>query len=260
MAKPVLEPQHVTMACQFFDQAAQQMGVPREAFGRLEQTLYIASGQAEMPERDPRQGNRIHMPGLAARPWHDPRDYDLAQLLQASYDDIKAELLALLEMDPEMPLHGQSEVLIKEGQWKEFTFYTGPTRNDGNAERCPRTAAVLDACPLKCALGGAKFSVLAPRTHVEPHSAPNNLRIRFHLGLIIPDGCEIRVKDEVRTWKEGEVLVLDDSFDHEVWNRGDQTRVILLVDSWHPDLTQIEVAALEKLVPYLQAAVVPVAA
>lgn len=37
-------------------------------------------------------------------------------------------------------------------------------------------------------------------------------------------------------WSEGQVLLLDDSFEHAVWNTGSKTRLILIVDVWHPDL------------------------
>jgi aspartate beta-hydroxylase len=96
-------------------------------------------------------------------------------------------------------------------------------------------------------MGSVKFSVAAPRTHIEPHCAPNNLRIRCHLGMIVPEGCEIRVRDQTRSWEEGKCLILDDSFDHEVWNRSDRTRVILLVDFWHQDLTELEIQVINEL-------------
>ena len=32
----------------------------------------------------------------------------------------------------------------------------------------------------------------------------------------------------------------DDSYDHEVWNRTDQNRVLLLIDIWHPDISPHE--------------------
>jgi aspartate beta-hydroxylase len=35
-------------------------------------------------------------------------------------------------------------------------------------------------------------------------------------------------------------LVLDDSYDHEVWNTTSDKRVVLLVDIWHPDITLAE--------------------
>mmetsp|Transcript_18007 Transcript_18007/g.25235 ORF Transcript_18007/g.25235 Transcript_18007/m.25235 type:complete len:100 (+) Transcript_18007:680-979(+) len=35
----------------------------------------------------------------------------------------------------------------------------------------------------------------------------------------------------------GKVLILDDSFDHEVWNESQEERVVLLLDIWHPYLS-----------------------
>ena len=42
------------------------------------------------------------------------------------------------------------------------------------------------------------------------------------------------------TWREGEFFVFDDSFEHEVWHRGDVDRVVLLINFWHPDLPESE--------------------
>ena len=38
--------------------------------------------------------------------------------------------------------------------------------------------------------------------------------------------------------QEGKCLVFDDSFEHEVWHRGASRRVVLLLNIWHPDITQ----------------------
>jgi aspartate beta-hydroxylase len=46
----------------------------------------------------------------------------------------------------------------------------------------------------------------------------------------------MRVADQFVSWTEGEMFVFDDSFDHEVWNESEE-RLILIVDLWHPDLT-----------------------
>ena len=35
---------------------------------------------------------------------------------------------------------------------------------------------------------------------------------------------------------EGEVLLFDDSFEHEVWNMTSHPRVVLICDLWHPQL------------------------
>lgn len=43
-----------------------------------------------------------------------------------------------------------------------------------------------------------------------------------------------------RSWKEGKLLIFDDSFEHEVWHNGTEVRLVLIVDVWHPDLTEEE--------------------
>lgn len=45
--------------------------------------------------------------------------------------------------------------------------------------------------------------------------------------------CGIRIGDQVRAWEEGKCLVFDDAYEHEVWNRTEEERVLLLVDFWH---------------------------
>eukprot|EP00980_Cylindrotheca_fusiformis_P021350 scaffold8235_cov113-Cylindrotheca_fusiformis.AAC.4 len=73
-----------------------------------------------------------------------------------------------------------------------------------------------------------------------------NLRLRVHLPLIVPnqgddsDACGIRVGNQARNWIQDKALVLDDSFNHEVWNRTEENRVLLLVDLWHPDVSLTE--------------------
>jgi tetratricopeptide (TPR) repeat protein len=49
----------------------------------------------------------------------------------------------------------------------------------------------------------------------------------------------IRIGQHVYFWKEGEVLLFDDSFEHEVSNpHRDAERAVLIVDVWHPDLNE----------------------
>lgn len=50
----------------------------------------------------------------------------------------------------------------------------------------------------------------------------------------------MRVGRKLLGWHEGKCLVFDDSFEHEVWNRGDRVRIILLLDVFHPQLAPAE--------------------
>jgi aspartyl/asparaginyl beta-hydroxylase (cupin superfamily) len=62
--------------------------------------------------------------------------------------------------------------------------------------------------------------------------------------LIVPDGCRLRVGAEVRDVRAGEVLLFDDSIEHEAWNDSDAPRAILLFEVWRPELTEAERQAL----------------
>jgi aspartyl/asparaginyl beta-hydroxylase (cupin superfamily) len=54
--------------------------------------------------------------------------------------------------------------------------------------------------------------------------------------------CWIRANGIKRYVKEGECLVFDDSFYHDAANESvNQPRLVLLVDIWHPDLSDEEV-------------------
>jgi len=39
-------------------------------------------------------------------------------------------------------------------------------------------------------------------------------------------------------------LIFDDSFEHEAWNKSNETRVILLFEIWRPEISPDERAAL----------------
>lgn len=62
----------------------------------------------------------------------------------------------------------------------------------------------------------------------------------MHLPLIVPDRCSYRVGFEHRTWKEGELLIFDDTIEHTARNDSDQLRVVLIFDVWNPLLTEAE--------------------
>ena len=48
------------------------------------------------------------------------------------------------------------------------------------------------------------------------------------------DRCRIRVGDAYATWREGESLIFDDTYEHEVWNDTDEDRVVLFLDVVRP--------------------------
>ena len=43
-----------------------------------------------------------------------------------------------------------------------------------------------------------------------------------------------------RVLSEGKLVVIDDSFEQELWYSGSQPAVVLAVHMWHPDLSEVQ--------------------
>ena len=82
------------------------------------------------------------------------------------------------------------------------------------------------------------------RSGVAPHTDGRNFILTSHLGLKVPTGCWIKVGDEKRTWEEGKLTTLDTSFEHSTGNDSDFDRHALIIDFWHPELSEAEKTAL----------------
>ena len=97
-------------------------------------------------------------------------------------------------------------------------FGTGSKGNDNDAPFTKRLLRgnIPDAVSFVEQGGGEViFSCLSPRTHINAHCGPTNLRWTAHLGLIIPDSaedCQVRVGDKWHSWAPGKMLRFDDSY------------------------------------------------
>lgn len=191
---------------------------------------------------NPGQQPEIYYPGLTARPWHDPDAFEWVSILKAGYAEIRNEAIDLFERRrfKRNPISGD----LAEGSWTEVRLISEGLYDETNCAACPNTMRVVERIPGAVAAGLVYFAALEPGAHLRAHFGPHNARLRCHLGLVVPPGCALRVDNETRTWAEGEVLVFDDSFEHEVWNRGSGTRIVLIVDVWHPDLSPAQIVAI----------------
>jgi aspartyl/asparaginyl beta-hydroxylase (cupin superfamily) len=186
-------------------------------------------------------------PGLSARPWYDVSDFGFRRDLEASASLIRSELESVLGAPNGFQTYRQ-DAIVPRGRWAAFYFRVGNTWFDENRELCPRTFRILESVPRLAEI--AVFSALAPGTHLVPHCGAWNCKLTFHLGLVIPGNCALRVGDETRVWESGKLNAFDDTFEHEAWNNSDEERYILLFDVWHPELSDIEVELLEQLRAY----------
>ncbi|KAI5131936.1 aspartate beta-hydroxylase domain-containing protein 1 isoform X2 [Manis pentadactyla] len=133
----------------------------------------------------------------------------------------------------------------------QLLLYQAGQRQPSNCRRCPGTYRALRALRSFMSantFGNAGFSVLLPGAQLEGCCGPTNARVRCHLGLKIPPGCELVVGGEPQCWAEGHCLLMDDSFLHTVTHNGspeDGPRVVFIVDLWHPNVAGAERQALD---------------
>lgn len=169
-------------------------------------------------------------------PYIDPAHLAWGAALQAGWSDIRAELDALREDGVEIPplarISPDHRDVTTDGKWKSFVFEAYGYLVPGNRALCPRTSRLLDEIP---GLVLAMFSIMEPRTFVPLHTGVSKALINVHLGLDIPEGdCGIEVDGTASGWENGKLLVLDDTFPHQVWNQTDRTRVVLLMQIRRP--------------------------
>jgi aspartyl/asparaginyl beta-hydroxylase (cupin superfamily) len=184
----------------------------------------------------PLQRPAFYYPGLDTRTFHDKRQFRWTRDLEAAFPAIRRELDAILR-------RGSGFVKVfdentGEGEWGAFLLNVYGMCVEANAAQCPETMRTLTAIPGLC--GFVCFSAIAPRTHILPHCGLSNVRLRCHLPLKVPRGCRLRVATREVEWREGDSIVFDDSFEHEAWNSSDQSRIVLMFDVLHPNLTSEE--------------------
>jgi aspartyl/asparaginyl beta-hydroxylase (cupin superfamily) len=192
-------------------------------------------------ERDPLQRCEHFIPGLRSMPWWDAKEFSAVSALKECYQVIRSEFLNLL-LCGQLRLHPQSKggprLPISDGDWNIFELISASQPSATSKLLAPRTTQILMNLPEVTTNpnGLAYFSVLSPGVHIATHCGPTNSRIRIHLGLLAPEGAVMRVGNETRPWREGDCIVFDDSWEHEVFNRSEFVRAVLLFDVWHPDM------------------------
>ncbi|TAN02949.1 MAG: tetratricopeptide repeat protein [Rhodanobacteraceae bacterium] len=234
------------------------------SLARVEQGLaiYLEDRPANYP--DPRQYCKFfYVPGLRATPYYERELFPWHAELEQHTDTIRAELRGVLEqpIGVEPFLGTNDNQMLKQqnlldgtrghAEWNSFFFHRHGEVFEQNARRCPRTTEILATLPLVHIRGHAPevlFSILTPGSHILKHHGVTNTRLVTHLPLIIPEDCAISVGGVEHAWQEGRCVTFDDTFEHEAWNRSDKVRAVMILDSWHPDLSEAEREAIALLV------------
>jgi aspartyl/asparaginyl beta-hydroxylase (cupin superfamily) len=193
----------------------------------------------------------------------DASQFEWTQPLEANWKTIRAELDRVMVDRADLPnfqdISEDQKRLSPDDQWKTFFLYGYGYQMKENCARCPETAKLIAQVP---GMSTAFFSILSPGKHIPAHRGPYKGVMRYHLGLIVPEPrqqCRIRVGQDFGVWQEGKSLMFDDSYEHEVWNETDGTRVVLFMDVERPlrfpaSLVNKAAFTLIRLSPFVQRA------
>ena len=232
------------------------------ALTRVDKCLRIYLEDLPPNYPDPRQIPKfLFFPDLPPTTFYDRALFPWYEILESQWLAIRDELNAVLhEPDALAPFLGEHSPEAAKGYlggpdtaaWDAFFFYRHGERFDERHARCPRTSAAIESLPslvrIREHAPEVCFSVLTPGTHILKHRGVTNTRLVTHLPLIIPENCAISVGGEEKAWREGECFSFDDTFEHEAWNRGTRTRVVMLMDVWNPNMTAVECEAVTGLI------------
>ncbi|WNO54477.1 aspartyl/asparaginyl beta-hydroxylase domain-containing protein [Stakelama saccharophila] len=167
----------------------------------------------------------------------DVRDFPWSADLRTNWRAIRDEASQIaLAADAAPPLAAISpdhrDIALSDA-WRSYFLWGYGYGIEENIARCPETARFVESIPN---LNSAFFSILAPGTHIPAHRGVTKGLVTCHLGLMVPrDGdARMRIGNRIVRWAEGETLIYDDTYDHEVWNDTSGTRVVLSIQFKRP--------------------------
>ncbi len=184
------------------------------------------------------------------------RHFPNARLFTANWQAIRDEALAVRGKLERVPLFheimkAQKPISDNDGrEWRMFVMKAYGAEIRGNLQSCPTMASILARCP---EVLSASFSFLAPGKHVPVHRGPFRGVMRFHVGLAMPRtadgrlGATLWVNGTPHLLDNGDCLLWDDTYPHEVMNATDELRIALLLDVWRPNMPA-DMAVLSRLV------------
>jgi aspartate beta-hydroxylase len=120
-----------------------------------------------------------------------------------------------------------------ERDWRVFVLKAYGIGHARHLEACGSTASLLKQAP---EVLSAAFSYMDPNKHIPVHRGPFRGILRFYLVLSMPrlaDGqpaAVLKIADREYALSDGQSLLWDDTFPHEVWNRSSAVRTVLLLD------------------------------
>jgi Aspartyl/Asparaginyl beta-hydroxylase len=175
---------------------------------------------------------------------------EICELLEQNVDMFREEFAGIDPNQYQVDTRDEKAGLTDGRNWTVFPFYDGFGKlQHANARRCPRIAKFLGSHAGVGSIGCmAFFSIMNAGTHVPRHTSELNTRMRYHLGIEVPDrDIHFGIHDQLISWQQDRCIKIDDSYEHEVFQQSDRRRVVFVLDVPHPELLPEEREFLEEI-------------
>lgn len=167
--------------------------------------------------------------------FYNPDDFPAAQIMRDNYEAIKDEVMRYYAEQGHTMESNFTPYNYKEKGWKTITLYSYFFKYPAQCKKLPTLDRIANTIPGMCL---AQISVLEPGTRLKAHFGDTNAIVRNHLGIRIPGTLPdlgLRIRNEQRAWKEGDVMSFSIVNRHYAWNSTDQYRIILMIDFMLPE-------------------------
>jgi hypothetical protein len=209
--------------------------------------------KTENPETRQRPTHAL-CPNLRAKPfWESEDDILLKRLndaLNNHFEIIKKEYEDANKNGSQAKVIGTGKAYLEADSWLNIRLGNLGNYFPKAIELFPETCKLLQTFGRR--IFSAEFIIMEPDTTLPPHTDATNAYLVCHLGLDVPDNCGLQVKDHLIDFHERDVIFFDQSFVHSAWNKGERTRVNLLLTFFHPEISDDECELIFKFIQKLQ--------
>ena len=230
---------------------------------RLQKAIEIMRGERRRdPEatRYPQVPQTFYYPDMPLVDFADPSHYPWREAIEAQTETIlfegralmadPANFLPYMQQTKERP-QGDVHGLLGNPDWRTCYLTDKGQPIPERVALAPVTFSALDQTVPLCRIGtrapSIKYSLLRAHSNIPAHSGMVNCRFVCHLPLMVPEHCGFRVGATTREWSFAELMVFDDSVEHEAWNNSDHDRLVLIFDVWRSELSEEERRQIEAL-------------
>jgi aspartate beta-hydroxylase len=206
-------------------------------------------------ENEQQRPTWLYTPHLPARPfWTREQCGRLTEMIAAFEEGHKRIVAEMADLDaariavPYDHLSVDRELIRG---WKNVFFLKDYQADHELLAKVPTLKAVIDRFePAQLDRFELFLSILEPGALIPPHFGGANAKLTLHLPLSVPEGdTALRVNGETRHWTDGEMMIFDDTFEHDAWNRTEAPRAVILLKAYHPGLSLEEIGVLEMFAP-----------